>query len=153
LKKGLVVRFEFSQEEEGFTISYETDLFFDAETEEYILFTLRKSEAGEEEKEEVFDETQAVSYYDAMKEYIVDEFYEKGDVEEFDEAVDEAVEVVLPQEMEVKSDEITIEFLQEQINGLLIVKEVTDDLETLQLIDEQINGLNIIIDLKNQEND
>lgn len=153
LKKGLVVRFEFSQEEEGFTISYETDLFFDAETEEYILFTLRKSEAGEEEKEEVFDEIQAVSYYDAMKENIVDEFYEKGDVEEFDEAVDEAVEVVLPQETEVESDEITIEFLQEQINGLLIVKEVTDDLETLQLIDEQINGLNIIIDLKNQEND
>jgi hypothetical protein len=149
LKKGLVVRFEFSQEEEGFTISYETDLFFDAETEEFILFTLRKSEAGEEEKEEVFDETQAVSYYDSLKEYIVDEFYEKGDVEE----VDEEVEVGLPQGTEVESDEITIEFLQEQINGLLIVKEVTDDLETLQLIDEQINGLNIIIDLKNQEND
>jgi hypothetical protein len=149
LKKGLVVRFEFSQEEEGFTISYETDLFFDSETEEFILFTLRKSEAGEEEKEEVFDETQAVSYYDAMKEKIVDEFYEKGDVEE----VDEEIEVVLPQGTEVESDEITIEFLQEQINGLLIVKEVTDDLETLQLIDEQINGLNIIIDLKNQEND
>lgn len=158
LKKGLVVRFEFSQVEldndgVGFQVDYETDLFFDAETEEYILFTLRKSEAGEEEKEEVFDEIQAVSYYDAMKENIVDEFYEKGDVEEFDEAVDEAVEVVLPQETEVESDEITIEFLQEQINGLLIVKEVTDDLETLQLIDEQINGLNIIIDLKNQEND
>ena len=67
--------------------------------------------------------------------------------------VDEEIEVVLPQGTEVESDEITIEFLQEQINGLLIVKEVTDDLETLQLIDEQINGLNIIIDLKNQEND
>jgi len=149
LKKGLVVRFEFSQEEEGFTISYETDLFFDAETEEFILFTLRKSEAGEEEKEEVFDETQAVSYYDSLKEYIVDEFYEKGDVEE----VDEEIEVVSPQETEVESDEITIEFLQEQIDGLMIVREITDDLEALQLIDEQINGLNIIIDLKNQEND
>lgn len=229
LKKGLVVRFEFSQVDiedgVGFEVDYETDLFFDSETEEFILFTLRKSEAGEEEKEEVFDETQAVSYYDAMKEKIVDEFYEKGDVEEVDEEIevpvsDELFNINLPDGFYVKinpfytatvrnlnsfkthleredeifgeefgeivyvdntaskewvdslnklindkkskisqqttiseSDEITIEFLQEQINGLLIVKEVTDDLETLQLIDEQINGLNIIIDLKNQEND
>ena len=86
LKKGLVVRTR--TEKDG--MFYENDLFYDRETNEYVKFTLILDADNNEvdEMEDVITEADAISFYESMQEFITNEFYEKGDVEEVDEEIE-----------------------------------------------------------------
>lgn len=134
LKKGLIVRTR--TEKDG--MFYENDLFYDAETNEYIKFTMILDADNNEvdEMEDVITEADAITFYESMQEFITNEFYEKGDVEEVDEEITE---------VGGKDDEKA--FILENIAGLEIILEITEDEEERQTIMENINGLKILLEL------
>jgi hypothetical protein len=147
LKNGLIIRF-YKKDDEGII---ENDLFY--ENGEFILYTLITDNAGNEIQnvEAVYSQDEAIEFYEIMKDYIVEEFYEQEAQEE--EESEENTEV--EQEIEEIKEEIKkdgefdeYEFIKEQIAGFEIMLEIGQDEETTQFIQEQIDGMKTLLELK-----
>ena len=147
LKNGLIIRF-YKKDDEGII---ENDLFY--ENGEFILYTLITDNAGNEIQnvEAVYSQDDAIEFYEIMKDYIVEEFYEQEVQEEEEIEVNTEVE----QEIEEIKEEIKkdgefdeYEFIKEQIAGFEIMLEIGQDEETTQFIQEQIDGMKTLLELK-----
>ena len=147
LKNGLIIRF-YKKDDEGII---ENDLFY--ENGEFILYTLITDNAGNEIQnvEAVYSQDDAIEFYEIMKDYIVEEFYEQEAQEE--EEIETNTEV--EQEIEEIKEEIKkdgefdeYEFIKEQIAGFEIMLEIGQDEETTQFIQEQIDGMKTLLELK-----
>ena len=147
LKNGLIIRF-YKKEDERII---ENDLFY--EEGEFILYTLITDNLGNEIEnvEAVYSQDEAIDFYEIMKEYIVEEFYEQEEEVEGETEANTEVE----QEIEEIKEEIKkdgefdeYEFIKEQIAGFEIMLEIGQDEETSQFIQEQIDGMKTLLELK-----
>jgi hypothetical protein len=147
LKNGLIIRF-YKKEDERII---ENDLFY--EEGEFILYTLITDNVGNEIEnvEAVYSQDEAIDFYEIMKEYIVEEFYEQEEeVEGKTEANTEVEQEIEEIKEEIKKDGEfdEYEFIKEQIAGFEIMLEIGQDEETTQFIQEQIDGMKTLLELK-----